>query len=111
MAIPRGIPKKDTDAVEEMLSDIANGRKTAVKLPGFTLFFLPYATLEPAKLPDEQVIEKLREMAEFYREFIFEKKKHRHRIYQEDVPDDIDEQRGREYREMRKLRPRRGQSE
>lgn len=104
MAVPRGIPKKDTEAVEEMLSDIANGRKTAVKLPGFTLFFMPYTTLEPAKLTDEQVIEKLRDMAEFYRDFIFEKKKHRHRIYQEDVPDDIDEQNGRYFKELRHRR-------
>lgn len=96
-----GIPKKEEDRVEQMMSDIANGRTTAVKLPGFTIFLTPYGSLTGEKLPTEQAMTTLRDMAEFYRAGIIERKKHRHRQYQEDVPDDIDRINGEKIREAK----------
>lgn len=89
-----GIPKKEEARVEAMLSDIANDRTTAVKIPGFTMFLTPYGSLTGEMIPRQEAIATLRDMAVFYVEQGFERKKHKHRIYQEDVPDDIDEQNG-----------------
>ncbi len=98
---PRGIPKKDTEAVEAMMSAIANGRTAAAKIPGFTLFFHPFTTLLPSRLPDDELKSRLRDMADFYVETVFSRNKHKHRAYQEDVPDDIDEINGRRIKEAK----------
>ena len=94
-----GIPKKDQERVEAMMADIANDRTTAVKIPGLTMFLTPCGSLTGEILPKPQAIAVLRDMADFYLAQGFERKKHKHRIYQEDVPDDIDEQNGRRIRE------------
>ncbi len=96
-----GIPKKDKARVEQMMSDIANDRTTAVKLPGFTIFLTPYGSLQGWRMEREKAVATLRDMANFYRSGIIERKKHKHRQYQEDVPDDIDEQNGRKIAEAR----------
>ena len=96
-----GIPKKEEDRVEKMLSDIANDRTTAVKIPGFTIFLTPAGSLNGYTLPKQEAVAKLREMADFYVANGFEKKKHRHRQYQEGVPDDIDTINGKKIRRAR----------
>lgn len=96
-----GIPKKDADRVEEMLADIANERRAAVKVPGFTVFLSVAGTLTRGAYPDDEVIPVLRDMAEFWGEAVAEKKKHKYRIYEESVPDDIDEGNGRKIRDAK----------
>ncbi len=92
------IPKKDTGRVEEMLADMANGRRTAVKVPGYTVFIVPAGTLSRSILPEEEITALLRELAEFWVEAVASRKKHKIRIYEEGVPDDIDEINGRKIR-------------
>ena len=101
MAKVYGIPKRETEKVEKMMSDIANDRTTAVKMPGFTIFLTPAGSLNGYILPKKEAVAKLRDMAEFYRVNGFEKKKHRHRQFQEDVPDDIDSINGRRIRQAK----------
>ena len=101
MAKVYGIPKKEEERVEQMMSDIANDRTTAVKVPGFTIFLTPAGSLNGTILPKKEAVDKLRDMAEFYLTNGFEKKKHRHRQFQEGVPDDIDSINGRKIRQAR----------
>ncbi len=96
-----GIPKKDGDRVEEMLADIANGRRAAVKVPGFTVFLTVAGTLSRGGYPDDEAMAVLRDMAEFWAGAVAEKKKHRYRVYEEAVPDDIDEVNGRKIRDAK----------
>lgn len=96
-----GIPKKNIDDVEQMMADIANDRTTAAKVPGFTIFMTPYGSLNGERLPDEQARATLRDMAAFYKETAIERKKGKNRIYQEDVPDDIDVINGHKIREAK----------
>ena len=96
-----GIPKRDTEKVEQMLSDIANERTTAVKMEGFTIFLTPAGSLNGSIVQKPEAIAKLRDMAVFYRDNGFEKKNHRHRQYQEGVPDDIDRINGGKIKEAK----------
>ena len=86
------IEKKDTDKVEETLADIANGRRVAVKIPGYTAFVSVAGTLDGETLPDDEAREVLRDMADFYKGAMLTRKKGRYRRFQEGVPDDIDQQ-------------------
>lgn len=94
-----GIPKKDAERVEAMLADIANGRKAAVKVPGFTVFLTPIGSLGGGRLEPEAATPTLREMAGFYLEAVAARRRHKLRVYEEGVPDDIDERNGRRIRE------------
>lgn len=95
------IPKKETERVEEFMSGIVNGRELGAKVPGYTIFMIPYGTLDNERLDDEEALSVLRDMAEYYARDVISKKRHRSRIYQEGVPDDIDERNGRIIREAR----------
>lgn len=105
LGAPYCVPKKDTEKVEDTLSKIANGRLTAVKMQGFTIFFFLWGSLQNS-LPDspEQARDILREMAGYYRENVISKNRHKHRIYEEGGPDDIDEQRGKYFKELKSKR-------
>lgn len=98
MATPYCVQKKDVAQVEKMLSDIANERISAVKVPGYTVFLMPYGTLFGGSLSPAEAVLTMREMAEFYSRQALEVNKHKNRIYQEDVPDNIDEENGRRIR-------------
>ena len=102
VASPYCVPKKDTDKVDSFLTSIANGRVTAVKVPGYTIFLTLWGSLQH-RLPDtpEEAKALLREMANFYKETALKRSKHKNRIYEEGVPDDIDEQRGRYFKELK----------
>lgn len=95
------IPKKSEERVEEMLADMANGRRTAVKVPGYTVFIVPAGTLSRGVLSDDELEPLLRDMAEFWVEAVAVRKKHKIRLYQEGVPDDVDEINGRKIREAK----------
>lgn len=98
IASPYCIAKKDSGRVEEMLAGIANERIRAVKVPGYTVFLMPYGTLSGENVSGAETIETMREMAEFYSRQALEVNKHKNRIYQEDMPDNIDEENGRRIR-------------
>ena len=86
------IDKRDEEQVEQTLADIANGRRLAVKIEGYTIFVSVAGTLDRNELPDEEAREVLRDMADFYRGAVLLRKKGKHRCYQEGVPIDIDHQ-------------------
>ena len=94
LGIPYGIPKKNEEKVEQMLSDIANGRTGAVKVPGYTIFMCPYGTLTGERMEEGRARDTLMEMAEFYAEQVLSTSIHKNRIYQEGVADDVDERYG-----------------
>ena len=105
IASPYCIPKKDGDRVDGFLTSIAHGRVTAVKVPGYTIFLTLWGSLRHTlpETPDEAKA-LLREMADFYKDTALAKNKHKSRIYEEGVPDDIDEQRGRYFKELKSNR-------
>jgi len=102
---PYCIPKKDGDRVDGFLTSIAHGRVTAVKIPGYTIFLTLWGSLQH-RLPEtpDEAKALLREMADFYKDTALVKNKHKNRIYEEGVPDDIDEQRGRYFKELKSNR-------
>lgn len=99
---PYCIPKKDADRVDDFLTSMANGRVVAAKIPGYTIFMTLWGSLQH-RLPDtpDEARALLREMGDFYKATALAKNKHKSRIYEEGVPDDIDEQRGRYFKELK----------
>ena len=98
---PLTIPKNDTESVEEIISDIANNRRIAVKIPGYTIFLFPWGSLLGTLLEPEDAKATLRDMADFFKAAHIGKNKHPNRRYEEGVPDDIDEQRGRFFKALK----------
>ena len=96
-----GIPKKEVDAVEQMMADLANERITAVKLPGYTIFLVASGTLAGGNIEPEQAKPLLREMGDFYKLAVLERKRGKNRLYQEGVPDDLDRINGQRIREAK----------
>ena len=95
------IPKKEVDAVEQMMADLANERTTAVKLPGYTIFLVASGTLTGMGLEPEQAKPILREMADFYKSAAIDRKRGKNRLYQEGVPEDLDRINGQKIREAK----------
>lgn len=102
IAAPYCIPKKDEARVSDMVGDIVNGRVVAAKVPGFTIFLTLWGTLPGVRVDALSATAVMTKMADFYRETALAKNKHKNRIYEEGVPDDIDERRGRFFKELKK---------
>lgn len=91
------IRKKKADEVESMIAAIANDRVTAVKVDGYSVFLMAAGTLESGRMPREDVIGILRDMAAFYKEAVLDKKGARFAEYEEGVPDDYYTELNKEY--------------
>ena len=83
IAYPYSISQYESEKVEEWLSDIANGWRVAVKVEGYSVFLSPYTTLSGDRLPEDKVLPKLREMAEFFLQHGVLDNKHRYRLSKE----------------------------
>lgn len=95
------IQKKEEDAVEQMMADIANDRITAIKLPGYTIFLVASGTMAGGALEPEQAKSLLREMGDFYKTAVIERKRGKYRMFQEGVPDNLDQLNGKRIREAK----------
>ncbi|MGN1220434.1 MAG: hypothetical protein ACI4TU_05800 [Candidatus Cryptobacteroides sp.] len=95
------IPKKEEDAVEQMMADLANDRITAIKLPGYTIFLVASGTMAGGTLDPEQAKPLLREMGDFYKAAVIERKRGKYRKFQEGVPDNLDQLNGRRIKEAK----------
>lgn len=66
---------RETDRTECMLNDIAQGKRTAGRVDGYTIFVVPKGSLRPSyQLDTEELRESLNGMADFFKKYFIDER-------------------------------------